>query len=82
MKITLGTVQFGIQYGISNAHGVPSDSELESIFSVASKRASVDLCDCGAIGETTGFLREFFTLKVYHRFRAFPLIFQRILWVR
>lgn len=36
MKITLGTVQFGIQYGISNTHGVPSDSELESIFSVAS----------------------------------------------
>jgi len=36
LKITLGTVQFGIQYGISNTHGVPSDSELESIFSVAS----------------------------------------------
>ena len=37
MKITLGTVQFGIQYGISNTHGVPSDSELGSIFSVASE---------------------------------------------
>lgn len=37
MKITLGTVQFGIQYGISNTHGVPSNSELESIFSVASE---------------------------------------------
>ena len=35
MKITLGTVQFGVQYGISNTHGVPSDIELESIFSVA-----------------------------------------------
>lgn len=37
MKIILGTVQFGIQYGISNTHGVPSDSKLESIFSVASE---------------------------------------------
>lgn len=35
MKITLGTVQFGIQYGISNKYGVPSDLELQSIFSVA-----------------------------------------------
>lgn len=37
MKVTLGTVQFGIQYGISNTHGVPSDSELKSIFSVANE---------------------------------------------
>ncbi|MGH2667335.1 aldo/keto reductase [Flavobacterium sp.] len=36
MKITLGTVQFGINYGISNTHGVPSDAELKDIFLVAS----------------------------------------------
>jgi aryl-alcohol dehydrogenase-like predicted oxidoreductase len=35
LKITLGTVQFGINYGISNQHGVPSDAELKTIFSVA-----------------------------------------------
>lgn len=35
MKITLGTVQFGINYGISNTHGVPSDEALQTIFSVA-----------------------------------------------
>lgn len=35
MKITLGTVQFGINYGISNTHGVPSDEELQAILSVA-----------------------------------------------
>nr|WP_294937016.1 aldo/keto reductase [uncultured Flavobacterium sp.] len=35
MKITLGTVQFGINYGISNTHGVPSDTELKAIFSAA-----------------------------------------------
>lgn len=35
MKITLGTVQFGINYGISNTHGVPSDEALQTIFSIA-----------------------------------------------
>ena len=37
MKITLGTVQFGINYGISNKNGIPSDSELSSIFETAKK---------------------------------------------
>ncbi len=50
MKITLGTVQFGIQYGISNTHGVPSDSELESIFSVASELGIQQLDTAKAYG--------------------------------
>ncbi len=50
MKITLGTVQFGIQYGISNTHGVPSDSELKSIFSVASKLGIQQLNTAKAYG--------------------------------
>ncbi|MBY0486078.1 MAG: aldo/keto reductase [Flavobacteriaceae bacterium] len=50
MKITLGTVQFGIQYGISNTHGVPSDSELESIFSVASELGIKQLDTAKAYG--------------------------------
>jgi len=50
LKITLGTVQFGIQYGISNTHGVPSDSELESIFSVASKLGIQQLDTAKAYG--------------------------------
>ncbi|ESU26247.1 hypothetical protein FLJC2902T_27270 [Flavobacterium limnosediminis JC2902] len=37
MKITLGTVQFGINYGISNTHGVPSDEALKGILSVANE---------------------------------------------
>ncbi|KGO83047.1 hypothetical protein Q762_04700 [Flavobacterium cauense R2A-7] len=37
LKITLGTVQFGINYGISNTHGVPSDEALQTIFSVAAE---------------------------------------------
>lgn len=50
MKITLGTVQFGIQYGISNTHGVPSDSELGSIFSVASELGIKQLDTAKAYG--------------------------------
>lgn len=50
MKITLGTVQFGIQYGISNTHGVPSDNELNSIFIVASKLGIQQLDTAKAYG--------------------------------
>lgn len=34
-KFALGTVQFGINYGISNDLGVPGDSELRRIFDIA-----------------------------------------------
>ena len=34
-KFALGTVQFGINYGISNDLGVPDDSELRRIFDIA-----------------------------------------------
>lgn len=44
MKITLGTVQFGINYGISNTHGVPSDEALKEILSVA-KEAGINQLD-------------------------------------
>lgn len=37
MKIALGTVQFGIDYGIANTHGVPTDKELKSILAIAKK---------------------------------------------
>lgn len=32
MKLALGTVQWGMNYGISNSNGVPSDEELNKIF--------------------------------------------------
>lgn len=37
MKIGLGTVQWGLDYGISNIHGIPSDRELKSIVRLASQ---------------------------------------------
>ena len=36
-KLALGTVQFGINYGINNSHGIPSDKELDEILNFASK---------------------------------------------
>jgi aryl-alcohol dehydrogenase-like predicted oxidoreductase len=52
LKITLGTVQFGINYGISNTHGVPSESELKSIFSVASELGIKQLDTAKAYGNS------------------------------
>lgn len=34
-KLALGTVQFGMSYGISNDLGIPDNSELKSIFDIA-----------------------------------------------
>lgn len=44
LKLALGTVQFGIKYGINNISGVPSDVELESILCMA-KQAGIDQLD-------------------------------------
>ena len=35
MKIALGTAQWGLNYGISNSSGIPSDKELIKIFNLA-----------------------------------------------
>lgn len=43
-KLSLGTVQFGLPYGINNKSGVPTDLELKRIFSVA-KEAGIDILD-------------------------------------
>ena len=39
MKLALGTVQFGIQYGISNIKGIPTDLDLSQIFEIAKKNS-------------------------------------------
>lgn len=38
MKLALGTVQFGLQYGISNTVGIPTDADLNEIFETAKKK--------------------------------------------
>ncbi len=35
VKIALGSVQFGIQYGINNQTGIPDDEQIQEIFGVA-----------------------------------------------
>ena len=37
MKIALGTVQWGLDYGISNVNGIPSDAELNEIVRIANQ---------------------------------------------
>ncbi|MFL2597109.1 MAG: aldo/keto reductase [Flavobacteriaceae bacterium] len=44
MKLALGTVQWGLNYGITNTSGIPSDEELNAIFSIAEKK-NIDLFD-------------------------------------
>ncbi|MDF5690823.1 aldo/keto reductase [Aquirufa aurantiipilula] len=44
IKLALGTVQFGLPYGINNQFGVPEDGELSNIFSLA-KEAGIDVLD-------------------------------------
>jgi aryl-alcohol dehydrogenase-like predicted oxidoreductase len=44
MKIGLGTVQWGLDYGIANTLGIPSDEVLNSIFELANK-AGINLFD-------------------------------------
>jgi len=44
LKLALGTVQFGLPYGINNQSGVPSDDELAEIFRTA-KEAGIEILD-------------------------------------
>lgn len=43
-KLAIGTVQFGLKYGINNISGVPSDVEVEKIFKAA-HNAGIDTID-------------------------------------
>lgn len=38
MKIALGTVQWGLDYGIANTNGIPSNDELKEIISLATQQ--------------------------------------------
>ena len=44
MKLALGTVQFGVPYGINNSSGIPFDEEIKQIFSVA-RNAGIEVVD-------------------------------------
>lgn len=44
MRLALGTVQFGLDYGVSNREGQVSDDELDAILALA-RRAGIDTLD-------------------------------------
>tara|TARA_B100000900_G_scaffold395210_1_gene393367 strand:+ start:2069 stop:2935 length:867 start_codon:yes stop_codon:yes gene_type:complete len=59
MKIALGTVQWGMNYGISNLNGVPNDDELNKIFR-RMKDVGIDTLDTAiSYGNAHKRLREF-----------------------
>ena len=39
MKLAIGTVQFGVLYGINNKRGIPTDKEVLRIFNLAKKES-------------------------------------------
>jgi aryl-alcohol dehydrogenase-like predicted oxidoreductase len=59
LKIALGTVQFGLDYGISNKNGVPNNDDLKSIFNIA-KNSNISILDtANAYGNSEERLGEF-----------------------
>ena len=46
-KLALGTVQFGLEYGIANKTGRPSETEISKILSTAD-RGGINLLDTAA----------------------------------
>ena len=43
-KVILGTVQFGVEYGINNISVIPNDKEISSILNIA-KKNKIDILD-------------------------------------
>jgi aryl-alcohol dehydrogenase-like predicted oxidoreductase len=43
-KLLLGTVQFGLKYGVNNSGGIPNDDELSDILNLA-ERSGIELLD-------------------------------------
>ncbi len=63
MKIALGTAQWGLDYGIANTNGMPSDDELKEIISTANK-AGINMFDTAVqYGNAEKRLGEFSTTK-------------------
>ena len=59
MKIALGTVQWGLNYGISNKKGIPSKDELNRILSFADK-SGINLLDtASAYGNSEARIGDF-----------------------
>lgn len=66
MKIGLGTVQFGLNYGISNLHGMPSTTNAHEILDYAHLNG-VELLDTAALyGQSEAVLGRYTDLKNFN----------------
>ena len=72
VNLVLGTAQLGLDYGVTNSHGRPSDSEAASILQIA-RRSNIATIDTAAaygdsesrLGES-GFSSEFDIISKFH----------------
>lgn len=70
MKIALGTVQFGINYGVNNISGIPSNNEISSILNLA-KSKNIDVLDTAlAYGNSENIIGDLFSgdFKIVSKF--------------
>ena len=79
MKIALGTVQWGLNYGISNKKGIPSKDELNRILSFADK-SGINLLDtASAYGNSEARIGDFsknkFNLHAFFKSQLTATIF-------
>lgn len=62
-KLILGTVQFGLDYGINNSAGKPSKEQVFQLFEEAAKAGIAILDTADAYGNASELIGEFFSLS-------------------
>lgn len=76
MKIALGTVQFGLNYGVTNTQGKVHQSEINSILNLA-KKANINVIDtANAYGESETALGEYESLAEFKLITKIPTLVQ------
>ena len=72
MKIALGTVQFGLNYGVSNTQGQVPLNEVKNIIQLA-KELGIDTLDCAPVyGNSEKTLGEIESLKTFNIITKIP----------
>ncbi|MFT2112608.1 aldo/keto reductase [Marinomonas sp. 2405UD68-3] len=65
MKLALGTVQFGVDYGVSNTQGKPSTQEVHNILQLAAEKQIVTLDSAIGYGDSHSAISSFNELHNY-----------------
>jgi aryl-alcohol dehydrogenase-like predicted oxidoreductase len=72
VNLVLGTAQLGLDYGVTNSHGRPSDSEAASILELAKRSNFATIDTAAAYGDAesrlgkSGFSRKFDIISKFH----------------